>query len=244
MSRRAAGRRDRRLVGFRAGLAAAADPEHAAFHRRYHKSELRFHGLRNEPLRALVRTCCPRRPKPDRDDALGLVRALWSSDWFEERQAALLLLERHAAMLVPDDLPWLGAMTRDCAGWAHLDLLAVKVLGALALARPDAVYPVVRGWSDDSWMWSRRAAILVHVLPARRRQLDQEVAFTTFDERLHETEFFIRKAIGWALREACRHYPQEVYDFLARAGDRASGLTRREGARKLPEALRLRLLGR
>jgi len=53
--------------------------------------------------------------------------------------------------------------------------------------------------------------------------------------------FFIRKAIGWALRECSKKYPEEVFAFLERIGGRASGLTRREGSRRLPEQLQAKL---
>jgi len=61
---------------------------------------------------------------------------------------------------------------------------------------------------------------------------------------LHETEFFIRKAIGWTLREIGKSEPRAVHAFLMRVGDRASGLTRREGARRLPPPLRRDILGK
>ena len=98
--------------------------------------------------------------------------------------------------------------------------------------------------ASDRPLWTRRAAVLVHVRPGRMGKLDAPRAWSTFEELLPERDFFLRKAVGWALRECCRHYPREVHAFLLEAGGRASGLTRREGARKLPPRLRRQLLGR
>lgn len=122
-----------------------------------------------------------------------------------------------------------------------LDFLATGHLGYLALTYPDAVYPEVRKWSKSKHMWTRRAAILVHVLPARKKMLAGEYAWPTFAELLHEKEFFIRKAIGWTLRECAKHYPEEVFEFIREHKTKMSGLTFREASRNLPETMRKRL---
>jgi 3-methyladenine DNA glycosylase AlkD len=117
------------------------------------------------------------------------------------------------------------------------------VLAELALGHGEPVYTAISRWSEDEWLWTRRAAILVHVIPARRGLLAHAWAWPTFEQHLPERDFFIRKAVGWALRECCRHYPGEVHAFLLRAGERASALTRREGARRLPPELRREIPG-
>jgi 3-methyladenine DNA glycosylase AlkD len=132
-------------------------------------------------------------------------------------------------------------MTGDCEGWAWLDWLATKIIGPVALAHGDPAWRDIRGWTDDPWLWTRRASILAHVPAARKGALEEAYAWPTFEERLFEKEFFIRKAVGWALRECAKHYAPEVCDFLVRVGGRASGLTRREGARRLPPELRRRV---
>ena len=91
-------------------------------------------------------------------------------------------------------------------------------------------------------MWTRRASVLVHIVPARKGKLDDKYSWPTFEELLPEKEFFIRKAIGWTLRECSKKYPEQVADFLVRVGDRASGLTRREGARNLPSPLKAKIV--
>lgn len=235
--------RERRLSELRRRFVDQADPEHAVFHRGYHKSSLDFYGLKTKLLDAAFRAVFPPRKPVERDDCLPLVRALWESAWFEERMAGLALLCRLRASLGPGDLSWLRQVSRECEGWAQLDRLATEVLGRMALAHGEAVYRPVRLWSRDPVMWTRRASILIHIRPARERALAHAHAFATFEELLAERDFFIRKAIGWTLREASKHYPTEVHAFLLRVGDGASGLTRREGARRLPAPLRAEILG-
>lgn len=107
---------------------------------------------------------------------------------------------------------------------------------ALVVGQP--LFDRIRGWSRHRHLWTRRASILVHIHPARAGALAHDHAWSTFEELLDEEDFFIRKSIGWTLRECSKVYPEQVRDFLLRVGERASPLTRREGARNLPDELR------
>lgn len=226
-----------RLAQLRERCAALSDPAHAAFHRGYHKSELRFVGLRTPQLRALWRELWPARSAVQRDEALALGELLWASGCFEEAATALYLLSRVLKQLTPADMPLLHTVTRRCAGWGHLDFFALEVLGPLALLQGAGLYAPLMAWLDDPWLWTRRAAILVHVIPARRGRLDHAYAWPSFAARLAEPEFFIRKAIGWALRECVKQYPAQVAAFVQAQAGAMSGLTWREATRNLPEQL-------
>jgi 3-methyladenine DNA glycosylase AlkD len=224
---------DPRVTALRKAYREAADAKHAEFHRAYHKSPLRFYGLRTPVARPLFRAVFPTRPRLERADALRLAGALWASPWFEERSAAIGVLARVASDLRVSDLATLRRMTHGCHGWGLLDGLAVDVLGPLAIARGTPAFRHIRTWSKDRDLWTRRASVLVHVLPARRGVLAHGFAWPTFEELLPERDFFIRKAIGWTLRECAKKYPDRVRAFLRRVGSRASGLTRREASRHL-----------
>ncbi|MCC7477290.1 DNA alkylation repair protein [bacterium] len=230
------------LQNVRRRLEALADAAHAQFHQAYHKSDRRFYGLRTPQLQGLFKELYPARQKLALEAVAPLVRELWASEWYEERTFALMLLERVAAQLTPADLPWMKQLTRDSEGWGLLDYLATRHLGVLALGHGEPVYREVRGWSADPWLWTRRASVLIHIQPARKQRLEDAWAWPTFEELLPDRDFFIRKAIGWTLRECSKHYPQQVHDFLLRVGPAASGLTIREGARNLPPDLRRDLL--
>jgi 3-methyladenine DNA glycosylase AlkD len=233
-----------RFQDLRAGLQNLADPAHAEFHRAYHKSSLNFYGLRTPAFDQLMREQFPARQPLEREETLKLVALLQSSAWAEERWASVALLDRIKAQLGPGDLPMLKAMAGSFEGWGLTDMFSLRVLGPLALRLGEDVYEPVQSWLSDPHMWTRRAAILVHIIPGRKSGLNHAYAWSGLEARLAEKEFFIRKAIGWTLREIGKHYPEEVCEFLLRVGERASGLTRREGARNLPEQLRIQVLGR
>lgn len=233
---------DPRIDQLRTLIVDAGNPADGAAQQAYHKSPLRFLGIKADKLRQIMREVFPEQVY-SRSEHLPVVGELWSSDCYDDRMAALWLLEHARRVLTPDDLEGLLAMTRTCTGWAELDALALRVLSPMALDFETAVFKPVRRWSGDDCMWTRRASILVHIVPAREQRLAAEYAWPTFEERLPETEVLIRKAIGWTLREISKHYPREVFGFLTRVGDRASALTRKEGARRLPDELRIPILG-
>lgn len=218
-----------------------ADPEHATFHKGYHKSELDFFGLKTPVMRKAINATIPKRATPERDELIELVKELWESPFWEERMAANELLARRASELKLSNLPWLKRITHACEGWAQLDGLAANTLGPMAITQGEPMYRKVRGWARDQHMWTRRASVLVHLIPGRKGELFHATAWETFAELLPESEFFIRKAIGWCLREIGKHYPEDVVRFLNQHDESVSGLTFREGSRNLPPAWQAKL---
>lgn len=122
-------------------------------------------------------------------------------------------------------------MAVEGAWWDLVDDVAANLVGALLLGHRAAMRPVMEAWVDDDDMWRRRTAILSQL--RHRDQTDAEMLFDFCRRRAHETEFFIRKAIGWALREYSKTDPGAVAAFLRRHGDELSGLSRREAAKHL-----------
>lgn len=219
------------------------DPIHAEFHKAYHKSDLDFHGLKTDVMRSLFKQVFPPRAKLTPTETKAHVAALWASSFHEERCAALELLPRIATDLTFTDLKLLKRMTTECHGWGLLDTLACNTLGPACDALGPKAYAEVRNWTKHPHMWTRRASVICHILPSRKNRLNHDTAWETWEVLLPETDFFMRKAIGWATREASKNYANDVHAFFLRVGDRASGLTRREGARNLPPKLRKDILG-
>jgi 3-methyladenine DNA glycosylase AlkD len=89
----------------------------------------------------------------------------------------------------------------------------------------------MRKWNNDDDMWIRRTSILSQ--NRHRADTDTELLFKLCLARAHEKEFFIRKAIGWALRDCSRWFPDEVAGFIHEHHDELSGLSVREGTKRL-----------
>lgn len=215
-------------------------PERAEAEKRYLKSGLHHFGVPVWAMRRLVRSFGRDHRELSHDDLVALVEALWSRPIHERRMVAAMMLEAYPELLGPEDLPLLETLVRGSRTWALVDLLAGKVVGALLLRHPGAS-PKLDRWARDPNLWARRAALLAMIEP-----LKQGAPFKRFggyaDAMLEEREFFIRKAIGWVLREAGKSRPYEVYEWLSRRTDRASGLTVREAVKYLDPERREALL--
>ena len=155
--------------------------------------------------------------------------------------AAVLLLADQHARLTAADVPLLERLLRDSGTWALVDSLAADVAGSLTERYPELGRTLDR-WSRDPDFWLRRSALLALLVPLRRGEGDFERFARYADQMLGETEFFIRKAIGWVLRETAKRRPDLVADWLAPRIRRASGVTVREAVKPLPPARREELL--
>jgi 3-methyladenine DNA glycosylase AlkD len=205
--------------------------ERAEGERQYLKSDLRFFGAKLSDIRRVAREASTG-SRLDRNRALRLVEELWSEPVFERRMAAAILLELHAGQLRTGDLSLIERLIRESRTWALVDVLAGDVVGEMA--RRLRIRRTLDRWSRDEDFWVRRSSLLAELKP-----LKNGAAFEPFarraDAMLDETEFFIRKAIGWVLRETSKRRPDEVFRWIAPRTDRASGVTMREAVKYLDD---------
>jgi 3-methyladenine DNA glycosylase AlkD len=228
-----------------AALRTHADPERAVQERRYLKSDLVHLGASVPATRRCVRDWLRSHPRLDHGALVGVVAELWDRPEpaiHERRLAAIELLESCRELLSVADVALLERLLREARTWALLDPLAVSVVGVLALSDPARFDAVVRRWATDDDPWMRRASLLVHLPGIRAGTPDRERLLALADPILEETGFFVRKAIGWVLRELAQREPETVVAWLEPRITRASGLTVREAVKRLPEADREQLL--
>jgi len=224
-----------------APLRAVRNPERAAAEKRYLKSELEFIGVSLGQIRAAVRAISGDHQDIGRDDLVSLVERLWVEPVFERRMASVILLDRFVDRLGVVDLPLIERLVRESLTWALVDGLAGDVLGRMVLADPDGVTPIMDRWAVDDDFWIRRASLLAELRPIRQGGT-MERFLRRADPMLDEREFFIRKAIGWVLREASKKRPDEVVSWIAPRTQRASGVTMRETVRYLEPSAAHRLM--
>ena len=222
-------------------MAAIGTPERAVQEKRYLKSDLTFLGATVWQIRAEVKAMARADPDMDHDRLTRVAEALWSKPIFERRMAATILLELRTDLVGVADLVLVEGFLREALTWALVDGLAADVVGAMLASDPDRTIPVLDRWSTDDDFWIRRSALLAWLRPLRNgAPLDRFLGYA--DAMLEEREFFIRKAIGWVLREVGKRRPKEVSDWLAPRTGRASGVTVREALKYLPDADRERLM--
>jgi 3-methyladenine DNA glycosylase AlkD len=220
-------------AGIERDLRAVGTRDRALHEKRYLKSDLEFLGATVWQIRKLVKDFSKSHPELDHDELVALVTALWEQPIHERRMTAALLLERYIDRLESHDLPLIDLLIRQSKTWALVDVLAGDIVGALVLRDRDAD-ATLNKWAEDDDFWVRRSALLSMLLPLRHG-----ASFDSFaryaDLMIDEKEFFIRKAIGWVLRETAKTRPDEVYEWLATRTDRASGVTMREAVKYLDE---------
>ncbi len=225
-------------------LRTHAHPERALAEARYLKSELAFLGTGVPAARAVARGF-QREHTLTRPRLLALVRALWAPQQarplHERRVVAVELLTGSRALLEPRDLALVERLIRDSRSWAYVDALATGVAAALVEREPALTGQLDR-WARDPDFWVRRAAMLALLPPLRAGRGDFARFARYADAMLDEREFFIRKAIGWVLRETAKRRPELVYTWLAPRAARASGVTLREAMRYLSDEQRGELL--
>ena len=171
------------------------------------------------------------------DDLVGVVEALWQESVHERRMAAAELLAMNVDRLGYDDAALLERLLRESRTWALVDVLAASVVGDL-VERDERFGAVLDRWAGDGDLWIRRSALLALLVPLRKGVGDFERFGRYADAMLDEREFFIRKAIGWVLRDTARKRPDMVYKWLLPRAARASGVTVREAVKPLSEAQR------
>lgn len=221
-------------------LAAEADPARAVDQQRYMRSEMPYYGVTLPRIRAVVRAVLadPAYLIVDRADWEATVRALWDNATHrEERYAAIHLADhrRYVGWQDPDTIPLYRHLIVTGAWWDYVDGLAAEQVGRILANHRDTITPLMRAWSVEDDMWLRRSAILSQL--GHKGATDLALLSDAIDANLEGTaygsEFFIRKAIGWALRQHARVAPDWVRAFVAGRGERLSGLSRREALKHL-----------
>ena len=162
------------------------------------------------------------------------VLELWRTARFrEERYAAIALTgERaYAPYQTLDALPLYEELIVTGAWWDYVDVIAGKRVGALLDRFPRDMKPVLRAWSRSADLWKRRAAILAQL--GFKQDTDLRLLYACIEPNLADREFFIRKAIGWALRQYAWTDPKEVRRYVRANRARLSGLSLREALKNI-----------
>jgi 3-methyladenine DNA glycosylase AlkD len=219
------------LTGIRRELLAAADPERAPKMQASMKSALPFLGVGVPEVRRIARAAERQEPPASLSELTARVRNLWdAAEYREERYAATALLATATARRLrsPELLPLLRELIVDGAWWDHVDELARRV-GELLQSHRAEVTPILHEWARNENRWLRRVSIIAQL--GARDAVDEGLLTYAIEANAADRDFFIRKAIGWALRDHARGAPQWVQAFVAT--HELSSLSRREALKHL-----------
>ena len=221
------------IASVRAALADVADPARAPGMQAYMKSAMPYLGVSAVPLRKVCKLFKDR-TWPDTETWQRDVLALWrGAEFREERYAAIELTGIKAAAPFHDlsALPMYEEMIVTGAWWDFVDAIAGQRLWTILVNEGEAMKRAMLTWSTDRNMWKRRSAILCQL--KAKELTDLGLLYACIEPSLDSKEFFLRKAIGWALRQYAWTDPAEVRRYVARHKDRLSGLSRREALKNV-----------
>jgi 3-methyladenine DNA glycosylase AlkD len=229
---------DHLIAAIRDGLAAAADPARAPAMQAYMKSAMPYRGVTSPINKPIFKRAIEEHPLPDAASWSATVRHLFhEASYREEWYGAVAVLEhpRYRDHRTLDALPLYEELIVGGASWDVVDEVATGPLRDLVTAHPEKMATRMREWSLSPNLWKRRSSIICQV--GRRRASDLRLLYDCIEPNLAERDFFIRKAIGWALRDYAWVDPGEVVRYVAANESRLSGLSRREALKNVGRLL-------
>ncbi|MGP4049117.1 DNA alkylation repair protein [Streptomyces sp. 2A115] len=221
---------DTLLERLTATYAPSADPERAASTRAYLKNIAPFLGLTTPDRRALSRAVLAGTPRPDEADCTAVALRCWRLPEREYQYFAVDYLRRHVRCLSSGFLPVARHLVSTVPWWDTVDALASHVVGDLVAADPK-LRADMDAWIEDDDLWVARTALLHQLF--YKKSTDTERLFAYCVRQSGHPDFFIRKAIGWCLREYAKTDPEAVRDFVARERERLSPLSVREALKNI-----------
>ena len=212
-------------------LGAEADPERAENMAAYLKTDMAFYGVSSPVRRGLVKKlAADHRPRTNEEYRTQVI-GLWEQPHREEKYLAIDWAKRHRAFISFDNIDLYEQMTVEGGWWDLVDDIAANLVGGVVRSDLDRMRPILERWLASGDMWLRRTVLICQL--KSRESTDIDLLFDACARTAHETEFFIRKAIGWALRQHSKVEPHAVHHFVEQHHDELSGLSLREATKYL-----------
>jgi 3-methyladenine DNA glycosylase AlkD len=218
----------------RNALAQSADPRKAPAMQAYMKSEMPYHGVHTAELRTLCQSLFDKYELDSAEEWSEAVLQLWrDATHREERYCAIELAAapQYAQFRTLETLPIYEEMIVNGAWWDYVDVLAANHIGELLRRYPREMGKTMRTWAKCDDNWKRRTAILCQL--KFKQHTNPRLLYHNIEESLDIPNFFLRKAIGWALREYAKTEPSEVRRYVTAHAKDLHPLSRREAMKNL-----------
>ena len=212
-------------------LSSRADAEKAVGMAAYMKTDMPFYGVQKKGRVEVLREIQKRVSIDDVAAYRSAVETLWEQPHREEKYLAIAIAKRHDEFLTFDNIDLYRRLIVEGAWWDFVDEVAIHCVGIVFLNERERTIATIEEWIDDEVMWLRRTSLIAPI--KHKSATDYEMLFDHCLRRAAEKEFFIRKAIGWTLREYAKTEPDRVRDFLLQHRTVWSGLSFREASKHL-----------
>jgi len=224
-------------ASLRRELAGVALADKAAGMQAYMKSTMPYLGVSSVPLRQVCKRVFASHPMTDAASWRRDVLELWrGAHHREERYGAIELSgdKRARAFQTLAAVPMYEEMIVTGAWWDYVDAIATHRLDLILRAEPRAMKKTMLAWSRSDNLWKRRSAILCQI--TFKADTDLDLLYRVIEPSLDSKLFFLRKAIGWALRQYAWTDPREVMRYAREHRDDLSPLSRREALKNMATA--------
>ncbi|MED5861987.1 DNA alkylation repair protein [Streptococcus anginosus] len=209
------------------GLKEVANPEDAIHMKAYMKDQFEFLVVKTPIRRQISKIFFKKSHKSTID--WKFINQAWENPYREMQYVVLDYLQLKQTSLASNDLTKVKKLEQTKPWWDTIDFLCRSV-GYICLHYPETK-KIVLDWSTDEDIWLRRLAIEHQLL--QKEQTDVQLLEQILINNLNKTEFFINKAIGWALRDYSKTNPDWVREFIEKYKDRLSKLSIKEGSKYL-----------
>lgn len=193
---------------------------------RYMKTDMPFYGVKAAERRQVAQEAIKKFPISNQAEYNNVITHLWSQPTREEKYIAIDVARLYPNYITLNAVPLYKTMIQEGAWWDFVDDIAAHLVGTVLKKELKLMWSILEAWNTDEHMWLRRTTIIAQL--KHKDATDEQRLFTFCLQRAHEKEFFIRKAIGWALREYAKTAPKNVYAFVAQHKDTLSPLSCRE----------------
>ncbi|MFV2000610.1 MAG: DNA alkylation repair protein [Acidimicrobiia bacterium] len=212
-------------------LTASANPENAGPMAAYMKSRMPFHGVMSTDRKVITRQLVEEYPAYDHGQYARNVRSLWGGSFREDQYLAIGYARSFPRYVTVSNLRLYRTMVVQGAWWDFVDEIASHLVGSVLVTQPEVATPRIAAWIGDKDLWLRRTSIICQL--RRKNDTDIDLLEQACTQNLADTEFFIRKAIGWALREFAKTDARWVVAYVHEHRGGMSGLTYREATKHL-----------
>lgn len=209
-----------------------ADEETALPMKKYMKDNFEYLGIKAPQRSALLKEFLSNNKKLSKEELIKIVEDLWNEEAREFQYVALDLLLKYKKLLDVNDLRFLEKLVITKSWWDTVDSLSPNLIGYILKDNTSVIKTYINNWVESDNMWLNRTAILFQL--KYKNDTDERLLYEVINKLSSSKEFFIQKAIGWALREYSKTNPNSVIEFIN--NNELKPLSRREGLKIINKA--------
>ncbi len=191
-----------------------ANPEYARFQKAYLRNQFEFLGLKSPLKKEVSRQFLTKSQIPVKGDLLDSVKTFWNMPEREFQHFGMELCSKYYKQMEVTDADIFEYMITHKSWWDTVDYIAANLVGTYFKTFPGRINGQVEDWMNSSNIWLQRTCLIFQL--KYKNEVDFELMTDCINRLLGSKEFFINKAIGWALRQYSKFSPDDVRGFVAK----------------------------